>query len=55
MQGLNFIPTAFILSGLTSWNLVPEELRVLQLMKECLAFMGRGTRLPSAGVQQRFN
>ena len=55
MQGLDTIPTVFTLSELTSWNIVLEELRVPQLMKNCLAFMGRGTRLASAGEQQRLH
>ena len=55
MQGLDTLPIAFILSGLTSWNIVLlEELRLPQLTKKCL-FIGRGIRLASAGGQQRLH
>jgi len=33
-QSLDTIPTAFTLSGLTSWNIVLEELRVPQLIQK---------------------
>jgi len=55
MQGLNTIATAFTLSGLTSWNIVLEDLRVPQLIMNCLAFMDRGTRLASTGGQRKLH
>jgi hypothetical protein len=55
MQGLDTIPVAFTLSGLTSWNIVLfVELRVAQLVKNSLGLNGqRNTISMSAVGQQR--